>query len=242
MPVYNKTTYSLLYPHYQKAISLEFKLKDRYQRHIIEHITTYYLWEFEELESDGLLFTILCSEHHDYINFTIMYLIRQKELMRNYHDYELRIKFEKLIFDLWSFLAKQYRYTDNLAVKENLQLLLSLFGLSERLEKKYIELFGYYTEGLIINHINLEFIGELKKYILTNISPSVAVYIANILNMTTFVDGVILMISEDIKELIVYLFNNNQRLSAEKLCDEVQRQGYDFVKPIIQSQQNNFTS
>ena len=54
-PPFNKDIYQLFYPHYERAIKNDIKIKSISDHGIIRHLVAFYFWGFEDLQKDGLL-------------------------------------------------------------------------------------------------------------------------------------------------------------------------------------------
>ena len=129
-----------MFPHFMKGIQNLDKI-DRIQNHgIIRHLVAFYLWEYEEIDSEGLISNFFIHAKPVHTLALLTFLRRQDEYVKNL-DEEKAKKAQQLILDLWSFLFEKYKHTND---EEELKILAFLPNLLE---------FGYVLNETITSYI-----------------------------------------------------------------------------------------
>ncbi|HAO05770.1 MAG TPA: hypothetical protein DCQ50_02045 [Chryseobacterium sp.] len=227
-PPFNKDIYHLFYPHYERAIKNDFPIKGLYDHGIIRHIVAFYFWGFEDLEKEGLLLMLINKGNHTNILELVNFVWRQEEYFRGLNRSEVK-NFEKIIFNLWSFLASKYEN----AKGEKEQKVLS--GLSNLLV--FVpELDDAYT-NLVLKSSGINFKDFHSHYLIENLielkdkgNPSeTAKHIGVILNSIQFTPYFPLIDNKPIIDLVVFLYENGQKQIADEFCNKMARQGYEFL-------------
>ncbi len=231
-PPFNKNTYELFYPHYEKAITdnvyFETILNGRV---IIRHIVAFNFWGYESLEKKSLISKFLNTAEPSLIVELVNFICTQEKYLVNIDKEESKI--ENIVFKLWDYLSNKYEEPKN---EEEQKILVSLLGLIvfvPQLDEKHTDLVLKSCQ-VLENHNNLSnIIKNLIKQKNKGLPIETAKYIGEILDIVSFKNY---LDNDDddnnIIELMIYLYENNQKAIADKFCNEFVKMGFEFLKQI----------
>lgn len=227
-PPFNKDIYQLFYPHYERAIKNDIQIKGFHNHGIIRHIVAFYFWGFEDLETDGLLKMLFSKGNHTSILEVVNFVWRQEGYLKSLNRGEAK-NFEEIIFNLWNYLAQKY---DNATGEEEQNILAALSNLlvfvselNETYTKLVLKSSGitdkhFHSHYLIANLINLKERG--------NINES-AKHVGEILNSIQFDPYFSYIDNKHIIDLVVFLYENGQKHTADEFCNKMAKQGHEFL-------------
>jgi len=230
-PPSNKTLYNSFYPHYERAIDRDIQIKQFNNPGIIRHLVAFYFWGYEELKSEGLIYKFLIQSKPEDISEMINYIWQQEEYITSL-KYKERIKFEKIIFDLWKYLTIKFEN----AKKEEEQILLGDLI-------KFIVFIPELNEevtSLILkssNQINKRFLSnELIENLISLMSKGqpllTAMFIGQILNAISFNNYISDREKEPLIVLVTFLYQNYQKEEADKFCNKLSMLETGFLKEL----------
>ncbi|HVA97313.1 MAG TPA: hypothetical protein VNG53_00345, partial [Bacteroidia bacterium] len=113
-PPFNKDLYTIFYPHYERAIENNIKLKSFHNNGLVRHLTAFYFWKYETLSSEKLLFKFLNQSAPDAVNDLISFIWQQEDYQKSLSELEQH-EFHQMILELWKFLADKY---ENSSIEE----------------------------------------------------------------------------------------------------------------------------
>jgi|GEM_PF-867360 len=228
-PPFNKETYQLFYPHYQRAIDKNVEIKKKsYTNGIIRHLVAFYFWGFEELEDSSLILRLIESENHENIVELVNFIWRQESYTENLNSDDSK-KFEIIIFNLWNLLAEKYESATE-EDEQNVLLELSNFLVfidelndiytALILKSKQANYKHFYSHRLIENLMRLKDNGESSK---------VAKNIGLIFNSILFGALYTSRDNNNIINLVIFLYENGQKDIADEFCNKLTKRGYEFL-------------
>lgn len=232
-PISNKEVYELLYPHFEQCIVKNIDLKRFPENGIVTHLTAFYLWGFEDLNSKKLLFNFLQNSTPKRTVLLISYISRQQEYA-NRLDRDEKKHFEQLILDLWRFLINKYYETYSEEEKSILASLPALVGFANELTEEYTQLIiksaqflhpRFTVHKLLKNLVRLKNEGSARK-----IADSIGLILTSMPLEGRFSDHDNEQIN--LKELVSFLFENNQKEAAIKICNKIALNGHHFLKEV----------
>ena len=226
-PPFDKDKYKLMFPHYERAILHKINLKGRYNEGLISHLVAFYFWGHEGL-NNGLLALFFEHASADSVLAFVNFIWRQKNYTQSLDSEKLR-NFEKIIVDLWQFLAT--KYTDPKDENEG-NILSSLSKLTV-----YISVLNENNTALILkscqfiskNFYAHELVQKLNDLTTKGRPNETAKYIGQILSVLNFD-----YLSDNdkglITSLVTFLYENNQHPIGNELCDEFLKAGHEFLR------------
>lgn len=229
-PSSSKEVNSLFYPHYERAISSVKELEKSSTNGIIRHLITFYIWGYEDINSESLLGKFINAVDSLLVIELINFLRRQVEYSETLKSEDL-ISFETKVLKLWNYINDTYKNNSDEESKNVLANLSGLFILFSNLSDTVVDLLIQSIKYLS-KYMDLYFIIEkLMKLKDNNLSTDTPKYISTILISSSSLFNTYLSESNRITliELITYLYENNQKNSADFLCDSISKIGYDFL-------------
>lgn len=217
---FNKDIYKLFYPHYEKVIDNNVSLKSFHHNGLVRHLTAFYFWDYETIESKKLLYKFLNQATPEAIGDLIDFIWQQEDYQKNLTEIE-RKHFQKIIFDLWYYLAEKYDQSDELAEQKNLANLSRWLVFAPELSEPYVTLILKSCKYLDKAHSTHRLIEDLAAIINNGNSAMTAKAIGDILLVIPFRDY---MSNDDqalIKSLVSFLFLHGQKETARKFCNQM---------------------
>jgi hypothetical protein len=227
-PPFNKEIYHLFYPHYERAIRTNVKIKSFHNHGIIRHLVAFYFWGFEDLEEEGLLLMLIDKSNHKNILELINFVWRQEGYLKSLSLGEER-SFETVILKLWNFLAIKYEIANGEDEQEVLASLSNLLVFAPELNET--------TTALVLkscgitgkkfhSHYLIENLNKLKCK--TNPLES-AKHIGVILNSIQFPQYLSSVDIKHIIDLIEFLYENGQKQCTNEFCNKMAKNGHEFL-------------
>lgn len=234
-PPFNTSIYELFYPHYLKAIKNNAEMTTKFSGDgLVRHLVAFYFWGFEDLEKEGLIIQFIKYSKPTSIENLISFMWRQDSYLQSLSKEEAS-KIEILVFKLWDYLLNKYQDKSSEEVQKVCLSLLNLLSYASELNKSNTELVlkactymgtNFYTHFVIQNLIRL-----LSK----GIPSQTANYIGQILMVIQFDSHFTNEDQNAIIELIIFLYENNQKNVANQFCNNQTKIGNEFLRPVYNS-------
>lgn len=219
-PPFNKSIYELLYFHYEKIIQSELAIKSIYNNGLVKDFAAFYFWGYEDLSSKKLVYALLKSGKPDLIDEFIRFVTQQHDYPKGLSQDE-RSKFEKLIFELWDFVVKEYQNPKNDGERKLLALMPRMIEFFEEINEAIMSLVIIslpYIDSTFEVHDLLENLNLLKG---NGPANEVAKLIGEVLiklELTDVIHGGQQLV---IIDLVSFLFENGQNDIAKQFCNKV---------------------
>lgn len=219
-PPYNEELYTIFYPHYERVINNNIKLKTLNHNGLIKHLTAFYFWKYETLSSEKLLFKFLNLASPDQVGELINFIWRQEDYPKTLSELEQQ-EFQQIIIDLWKFLIDKYENSNIEEEQKNLATLSSWIVFAPELNESYTALIlksCKHLDGIRSMYELLENLVLLKT---KGNSTTTAKAIAKILPSLNFEGYISSRNKEAIADLISFLFTNGQNEIAIEFCNKM---------------------
>lgn len=227
-PPFNKSIYKLFYPHYERAIRHNIKIKNFHDNGLIRHIGTFYFWGFEDLNTNGLLLILLDKGNHADILELVNFICSQEKYIQELKDDEKK-NFERIVFDLWTNLANKYANAIEEDEQKILVALSNFLELIPELNEGYTKLVLKSTKVIDRDYHPHSLVENLIKFKDKGISNETAKYVGDILNTIQFGSYFTSIDNNYIIDLVVFLYENGQKGVADEFCNKMVKQGYEFL-------------
>lgn len=219
-PPYNKELYTIFYPHYERAIDNNLRLKSFSNNRLVNHLTAFYFWKYETLSSEKLLFKFINHASPDQVSDLIHFIWRQENYPKTLSEIKKQ-EFQEIIIDLWKFLTDKYENSSNDEEQKNLATLSNWIVFVPELNEGYTTLIlksCKHIDKIHSTHELLENLVALKK---RGNPTTTAKAIAEILSSLNFRDYMASYDQEFIKDLVSFLFANGQKQIAAEFCNTI---------------------
>lgn len=219
-PPFNKDLYTIFYPHYERAIENNIKLKCFQNNGFVRHITAFYFWKYETLSSEKLLFKFLNQSTHDAVGDLISFIGQQEGYQKSLSELKQR-EFQQMILELWKYLADKYENSSIEEEQKNLALIANWIVFAPELNETYTKLIlksckhldkTYSTHELLENLVALKSKGNPN---------TTAKAIGEIISSLNFKDYMANFYKEFIKDLVSFLFAHGQNQVAAEFCNKL---------------------
>ncbi|MBL4561768.1 MAG: hypothetical protein JKX79_12380 [Labilibaculum sp.] len=217
-PPYNKELYTILYPHYERAIDNNVRFKSFNNNGLVRHLTAFYLWKYETLSSEKLLFKFVNNASPNEARELIHFIWRQESYPKTLSELEQQ-HFQQIIIDLWKFLTDKYENSTIEEEQKNLATLSNWIVFAPELNEVYTTLIlksCKHVDKTYSTHELLKNLVELK----TKGNPNTtAKFIGKILSSLNFKDYMADFDKDYIKDLVSFLFAHGQKQIASEFCN-----------------------
>lgn len=221
--------YKLLYPHFERFNKSGVEHTRSHEHGFFLHLTAYYFWQFEDLSKQSLLTSFLQNADADKIEQFVNIISRQGEYYKDLTNEEEIQQFEKQILDLWKYIFSIYKERSDEAgekVIAGLSHLLDFIPVLNLTITTLLVASCHVSEKRSETHEILENLVRLKSH---GNKLKTAEYIGTILNAFQFNEFSYITDEEPIKDLVRFLYENNQKVAANEFCDKITRLGFDFL-------------
>jgi len=219
-PPFNKDIYTLFYPHYEKAIEKNIKIKSFHNDGLVRHLTAFYFWKYETLASQKLLYNFLNKTSSDGIQELINFIWRQEDYQKSLSEIEQN-NFQEMILELWNYLADKYENSQIEEEQKNLATLANWIVFAPELNDTYTKLIlksSKHIDKTYSTHELLENLVALK----SKGNPNTAAKaIGEIISSLNFKDYMADFDKEFIKDLVSFLFAHGQNQVAAEFCNKL---------------------
>jgi len=219
-PPFNKDLYTIFYPHYERAIENNIKLKSFHNNGLVRHLTAFYFWKYETLSSEKLLFKFLNQSTPDAVSDLISFIWQQEDYQKSLSEIEQQ-DFQKMILELWMYLADKYENSQIEQEQKNLATLANWIVFAPELNDTYTKLIlksckhidkTYSTHELLENLVALKSKGN----------PNTASRaIGEIISLLNFKEYMADFEKDFIKDLVSFLFAHGQHQVATEFCNKM---------------------
>ncbi len=219
-PPSTKDLYTTFYPHYERAIRNNIKLKNFHNNGLVRHLTAFYFWKYETLSSEKLIFKFLKKSSPDAVKDLIIFIWQQEDYQKSLSELEQH-EFRQMILELWKYLADKYENSSIEEEQENLAMLANWIVFTPELNVIYTKLIlqsckhidkAFSTHELLENLVILKNKGK----------PNVAAKsIGEIMLSLNFKDSMADFDKDFIKDLVSFLFLHGQKQSAMSFCNKI---------------------
>jgi len=223
-PPQDKEVYKLFYPHYERFIQSDFKIKTSYERSIIRHVIILYLWNLEDLEKEGLLLQVINKNNHSNTLDLVDFIWRQDAYFESLDNEKGKI-FEKKIFNLWNFLAEKYSNANSEDEQKVLAAISNFITFVPELTEEYTALLLKSCKITGEQNRTYHLLQNLNKLKDKGNPKEVAKYVGIILNSIQFNHHYFFPESEPFTDIITFLYNNGQKQMADDFCNKMAKQG-----------------
>ena len=237
----NQKVYDFLYDsmksHYLYA--LNFNFEGWYSKIIVQHVCLFYLMGKEKLdEVSGLFNQILENFKSEQLIETINFFWQEKTFLTTDKN-----KVQKIL-DFWKFVFKKLNNKVGKLSEGDKKISANLLKLTDFLDPDEEDNWKSYKEWLLFsgkhineNYLSYEFIRSLneiaKKSKRDNLANDIGEVFKNALK--TNEDNLPTYKEEDIKSIVEYLYNKNQKVIADEICNIYAKQGYFFLREIYEN-------
>ncbi len=227
-PPFNKDIYQLFYPHYERAIKNDIKIKSISDHGIIRHIVSFYFWGFEDLQKDGLLKMLFNKGNSTSILEVVNFVWRQEGYLKSLNHGEAK-NFEEIILNLWNCLAKKYDIVNDEEEQKILAALSNLLVFVPELNDTYTDLV-LKSSGITDKHFHSHYLIENLIKLKDRGNPSQSSkHIGVILNSIQFAPYFSSINNKHIISLVEFLYENGQKQIADEFCNKMAKQGHEFL-------------
>lgn len=219
-PPFNKDLYTIFYPHYERAIENNIQLKGFHNNGLVRHLTAFYFWKYETLSSEKLLFKFLNKSTPDSVNELIRFIWQQEEYQKSLSELEQQ-EFQKLILELWKYLADKYENSSIEEEQKNLATLANWMVFAPELNDTYTNLIlksCKHIDKTYSTHEILENLVGLKNKGNPNTSAKA---IGEIISSMNFKEYMADFDKDFIKDLVSFLFAHGQNKIATEFCNKM---------------------
>ncbi len=233
-PMYKYDIYKLMLPHFKRFVD-----ERKQDKGLLRHFAIYYIWDYESLESESLFRHFIDFSTNEYINELIYFIYGEIDYFRSIDDIEKKKPFFNKIMSLWEYLLKYNDQKDSESNDINIKLLIFT---------AFIDVLDDFTTNLIVNSItgliksfdSYRFIKELIRLKENGKPNKIAQYIGMIYKVIVE-EGIIPQYSDpnDIREIIIFLYENEQKEIADFICNTYAENGIDYLNDIYFKYDNN---
>ena len=228
-PPFNKEIYQIFYPHYLRAIINKIQLKGIQGNGLITHLGTFYLWGFEDLKHEGLLTTLLNKGELKSIQDFINYIGWQNDYYKSLGEEET-IKFQKLIYNLWNKVVSKFQDSNVQEGKDIILLLLTFLEFIPELNEEYTQLALKSSKFLTLDNLRShDVIGNLVILKDKGNSLETAKNLGKILASIPFTQYHLRYDIDSLTNIVIFLYENKQKVIADEFCNKVASLGADFL-------------
>lgn len=221
VPNTTKEKFDIIYPHFKKAIEKNIDHKDFHNNGIIRFIIHFYFSSYSESNSENLIL-LLIKNLNPKQNLDLINLIVQQN--NKYKALEIKDKnvFEEKILIIWSNLAEKYKdiqSPDEQMVIRKLHMFICFTPILNETYTKLIVLSAkifkdtnFHFNNFIEKLKNLKSIGE----------PKITVkFLSQILDSIIYPVGMTQEECQSMIQLTTFLYENEQVLIANNLCNKI---------------------
>jgi hypothetical protein len=219
-PPYNKELYKIFYPHYERLIEKNISLKSSRRHGLTRHLTAFYFWKYETLSSKKLLFKFLNEGTSSEIGELINFISMQEDFPKSLSEVENR-EFRLAIIDLWTFLLDKFENSSEEQDQKNISALTNWIIYST-------ELYETFTKLIVRSIKKTDKMYSMRKFLKRLVAlkgrgnPKVtAKSVGEIISHLSFKYYIDETSKELIKELVLFLYSNDQNEGANKFCNKM---------------------
>jgi hypothetical protein len=226
--------YEQMHPIYKIAISTGLKIKSSNRVNYIRHIGVYYLWGIENLNDGSLTSYIIENRNIHALKKLITFFWQLKNYEENLTEEELEI-FRNKIMDFWKLVDNKF---ENPTIGEDSEVLGSLFLLARFIPKLDIIPAELITKSIKFNNEDFLSYGLIEDLVLLmgrGVPEVTAIYIGKILMSMNHQKHFATKHQNGIINLVEFLYGNDQKEVANQYCNNMKRNGHEFLMSIFTS-------
>lgn len=219
-PPFNEDLYNVFYPHYERAINNNIKIKSFHNNGLVSHLTAFYFWKYETLSSQKLLFQYLNKTSTEGVQDLISFIWQQEDYQKSLSEIEQQ-EFQHIILELWTYLSDKYENSQSEDEQRLSATLANWIVFAPELNDTYTKLIiksckhidkTYFTNELLENLVAIKSKGN------PNI---VAKSIGEIISSLNFKDYMADIDKDFLKNLVSFLFEHGQNKVAADFCNKL---------------------
>jgi hypothetical protein len=217
---FDKNLYEIFYYHYERAVTENTSLNGLDKNGLIRHLTSFYFWKYESLQSEKLLFKFLNQATPELVGQLIHFISQQKRYQSRLNETE-KHEFQQMILELWEYLVNKYEISSTDEEKRNLGALAGWIIFVPELDETYTKLILKSCPHVDKTHATHELLEKLT--ILKNDgNPQVsAKSVGEMLSSLNFRDYINEMDKDLMKDLVSFLFAHGQKQIAAEFCNKL---------------------
>ena len=232
---YNKELYTIFYPHYERAIDNNVKLKKDGDNDLIHHLTAFYFWKYETLASKKLFFKFINNASPSQIRNLINFIRKQEDYPNSLSELEQQ-EFQQSIIDLWKFLTDKYENSQDEKEQNNLASLSNWIVFVPKLNGVYTPLILKSCKHIDNTYSKPKFLENIFRLKAKGNPNTTAKAIGEILLSLNFKDYITENDRDFIKELVSFLFANGQKEIASGFCNKMSSENqHYFLREIYEA-------
>ncbi len=223
---YSSVVYKHLYVllrsnnHYEKAIKTKFKDSNVSER-LVQHICLGYLEGWEKLEDQqSLIVKLINTKNTNYFSYIVQFFWMSRKKL----DDKIKSKIKPLWKALFEMLIQNESYHEYQKIFSQLSEWLILVDRIDAEIFKWLKISAKYVS---LDFKTPFFVEYLLKHVKETPKEVGEIYLI-MLNSNVYPDYK----KENIQELIDILYNKNEKLLADKICNLYGSKGFDFLREI----------
>ncbi len=226
-PMYRKEIFELMLPHFRRFLD-----EKRDNKGILRHFAVYFIWDYTSLDSGSIFTRYLVNCESENIQELIYFLGKQVGYYRNLTDAEKKTRFYMKIISLWEFLL-QDKFKKELDANDKFITLLHLTLYFDVLDEISTELIIKSISGFNKAFDAHVFLKELFRFTVCKETIKAAENIGKIFKVMLSEKAYPLFGDQKvIKDLVLFLYENQQKEIADYICNDYAENGNDFLKEI----------
>ena len=212
--------YDLFYPHYERIIDNNIRIKKFHTNNLVRHLVSFYFWKYETLESQKLLFKFLNKSAPEEVGELIAFIGQQAEYQNSLNRIE-RNEFQQMILTLWEFLVAKYEDSKIEIEQKNLALLSNWIVFAPELNSLYAKLILKSIPHIQKEYLTHRFLKKLNAIKDIGNPKIVSSLIGQILMNLSFKAPLGEHDRTIVRELVIFLFNNDNKQVAQMFCNKM---------------------
>lgn len=229
-PPGNQPLYVLFYPLYKASIDQQQNFDSTYYHGIIRHVSAFYFWDLEDIDSPSSLIGTLIKEGPvSALDNLAGFLITQFKAYSKSKENEKEKLLNKII-EIWRHIAQRLSEPDTEEKQQVLARLIYLLDYLPKLTPEYTDLIATSAKYADKFHFRHELITELLRLA----DPTNADEVAKIALQISFDEYLYDDDQETVKNIVRFLYLNSQKETANKISNQIALKGQEFLIPVYQ--------
>lgn len=224
--------YDLFKDHYRRAIKENKYFGNGHDQGLIKHLVSFYFWFYEDLNSNDLLKEFIDNAAPVNITDMITFIWQQDKFEPSLEE-EDKIKFKKIIYELWEYILLKYKSPNNEEEEKTLNSLVHLLIFVETLDDRTTDNIIQSSKYIVKHSHAHEFIENLLDIVKKNNSKEFTSNLSKILSNIPYREYLSDFEYQPIISLTRYLYENGTKEAANDFCNLLSEKGHDFLKPIF---------
>ena len=237
-PISDKAFYKLMVPHYKRAIGNIEKKDFPFDNKLALHLLVDCFMGYEEIGNEGLIDSFLKTTDVSQMQEFVFLVHRHYDYYKALKDEKEKKQILKTVYDLWAFVLKKYKDTENKDEIEVISRTKLLITFVKELNVENVELITIAIQAIDSRHGVYELLRELKELSQKGNPKVTAKHLSQILTNLSVVVYLDSKSKERFTELVSFLYSWNYKQIANNICDAYARTGQFFLTPLY-NQYNN---